>query len=161
MSVDLRNTEKEDCDMFFNHWSLMPLLISRKVLARGVPDSIQHLRQLYTKALAQRIPQLFYHASEAMKYLPLYAIDLFSRCSPAKTLGTMMFSFLNSTHCSREQISNLAHYPNMPYGNNLGFFVNICNGNLNIVISRREWQDAGDFERFCKEIRKQLEEETI
>ena len=147
--------------MFFNHWSLMPLLISRKILSQGVSASVQHLRQLYSRALEQHIPQLFYRASEAMKYLPLCVVDLFSRCSPAKTLGTMMFSFLNSTHCNREKVSNLAHYPNMPYGNNLGFFVNICNGNLNIIISRRKWQDAGNFELFCKEIRKQLEEETI
>lgn len=160
MSVDQRNQKPGEENMFFNHWSLMPLLISREILRKGVPETIQHLRLLYAGGLAARTPRIFAAAADAMKYIPFRIIDLIVKREPAKTLGTLMFSFLNTPTPGNGEITNLAHCPNMPYGNNLGFFVNLCNSHLNIVISRRAWQDEGNFELFCREIQKQLREET-
>ena len=159
MSVDMRNAKPEEYDMFFNHWSLMPLLISRKKLAEGVPSALKHLKMLYAESLVAHVPQLFYEAAEAMKYVPRRFIDMFVKITPAKTLGTLMFSFLNSSNDG--MVADIAHYPNMPYGSNLGFFVNICNENFNIVISRRPWRDDGEFEEFCRELEIQFQKEII
>ena len=161
MSVDLRSARQEENDMFFNHWSLMPLLVSRKVLTGGIPDTFQHLRKLYIQALSSRTAQLFFDGAEAMKYIPYFCIDTLVRFQPGKTLGTFMFSFLNSPTDSGEKLSNLAHYPAMPHGNNLGFFANVYNGHFNLVISRRPWQNDEGFENFVLEIEQELREKMI
>jgi len=158
MSVDLRDPRGGDDDMFFNRWSLMPLLVSRKILADGVPAAFGHLRELYLAALTAKTPRIFFDAAEAMKYVPFRLIDLFVGLNPAKTMGTLMFSFLNSSRTGAVGIGNLAHYPVMPRGNSLGFFANICNEHLNIIISRRPWHDDGAFDRFCRSLRARLEE---
>ena len=161
MSVDQRGLEREAGNEFFNHWSMLPLLIRRSVLAEGLDSTVPHLRSLYSAGLASRTPQLFSAASEAMKYIPRRIIDLIVSSSPAKTLGSMMFSFLNSDHCRCGEIRNLAHYPSMPIGNNLGVFVNLYDDNLNIIISRRPWKDSDSFEAFLKDISIQLQEMKV
>ena len=160
MSVDLRNQQKDVDDEFFNHWSLMPLLIARSVIQEGVDATVQNLKKLYSNALSIRLPQLFFKAADAMKYVPFRAIDLFVRFQPGKTLGTFMFSFLNSDHCINDEISNLCHFPQMPNGNNLGVFVNLYNNNLNIIISRHSLEDDKRFENFLQDVKNQLLEEV-
>ena len=161
MSVDLRAAQKLENDLFFNRWALMPLLVSRKILASGIPETFKHLRKLYTEALASRTPQTFFQASEAMKYVPFRLIDLFVRMNPARTLGTVMFSFLNSAGAMEGKIRNLYHCPTMPCGNTLGFFANVYDGNFNLVISRRPWKDDGTFLCFRRNLFEKLQEGKV
>lgn len=161
MSVDLRNLQQETEDEFFNHWSLMPLLITRSIIQEGIDATVLHLKKLYSDALGSRMPQLFFKAADAMKYIPYRIIDILVRLQPGKTLGTFMFSFLNSDHCFNNEITNLAHFPQMPSGNNLGVFVNLYNNNLNIIISRHPWGDDENFNNFLDNVKINLHKELV
>lgn len=160
MSVDLRPSQKEADKTFFNHWSLMPLAVSRSIIQEGMESAVPHLKTLYAEALSARLPQLFFQAAEAMKYIPYRAIDLLTRLQPGKTLGTFMFSFLNSGNSRSGEIINFSHYPQMPTGSSLGIFVNLCNDNLNIIISRRPWKGDECFGNFLQGVKMQLLEEV-
>ena len=158
MSVDLRNKRGLNGSIFFNQWSLMPLTVPRTVLQRTLTETVQSLRALYMTALAERVPEMFRDAAEAMRYIPYFGIDPVVRRHPGQTLGTMMFSYLNSNVSDIFNAQNFYHCPVMPAGCPLGFFVNNCNG-LNLTISERGIFRSDDYTQFVNLFNRTLEEE--
>ena len=136
----------------------MPLLIKRGDLHGSMDEMIRMLRQLYMDALSARVPDMFQTAAEAMRFVPKRGIDMMVSCMPERTLGTLMFSFLNST--ADMPAENLYHSPVMPRGSRLGFFANVYKGNLNLVVSERHALPAGAMAEVFAEIRKNMEQLT-
>ena len=133
MSVDHRIKNGCKDAIFFNQWSIMPLLISRSDL-HAVDQAFSAIRNIYLEALADHVPEMFFEASCFMRCLPYRIIDLFVRASPGSTAGTAMFSYLPARLNVVEEIKNAWHQPVIPPICPLGIFAYDFGSALNIVI---------------------------
>lgn len=144
MSVDLRRKNGMADQPFFNQWSVMPLTLPRVELDTE-ERAFRAIRKAYFAGLAAHTAETYAEAALAMRYLPKWGIDPFVRSNRGGTVGSVMFSFLDDAIAREiqicggraEKIVNAWHLPVMPPVNPLGFFVNLFDGGMNVVISTR------------------------
>lgn len=141
MSCDMRGTEEiPRHSIFFNQWSLLPLLIPRE----NLNDPLPRIREALYEANAERLPLAFRNAAYLARIAPYPLLETIFRNAFGKVFtGSFMFSHLPGTVLETPEflgngVVNLFHMPLMPPEPGVGFFFNQFHGRMNCVISCRE-----------------------
>ena len=128
--------------VFFNQWSLQPLLVPRELCAD--PDAVfAELKGQIFEQMEQQLPQAYRAAARLTRIAPYpFLLSIIHRTKRTAE-GTFMYSFLPETSLSGNsicgcRIENLYHVPAMPPMTGVGIFMNSFRGMLNLTLSRRE-----------------------
>ena len=143
MSVDLRGRAGIARDaVFFNQWSLQPLLIPRELCAN--PEAVfAELKGQIFENMSEQLPQAFRAASRLGRIAPFPFLMSLVNKTKRTGCGTFMYSFLSesslkSSEFCGHRILNLYHIPSMPPVTGAGVFMNSFGGALNVTLSYRE-----------------------
>ncbi len=143
MSVDLRGRAGIARNaVFFNQWSLQPLLVPRELC--GNPEAVfAELKGQIFENMSEQLPQAFRAASRLGRIAPFPLLISIVNKTRRTACGTFMYSFLpesslRSNDFCGHRILNLYHIPTMPPVTGAGVFMNSFGGALNVTLSYRE-----------------------
>lgn len=142
VSLDLRQPERVDRDLFFNHVSFLFFRVPSDIVSRrrDLLDSVK--RQMYEQ-VKSGFPQHLAEASMLMRILPQSVLARIVRMPLKGEFASFGFSFVGkSAYTSAEflgtRVRNLFHMPIMPVPPGIGVVVNEFQGGLNAVLSQVE-----------------------
>lgn len=142
VSLDLRQPERVDRDLFFNHVSFLFFRVPAELASRrkDLLDSVK--RQMYEQ-VKSGFPQHLAEASMLMRILPQSVLARIVRMPLKGEFASFGFSFVGkSVYTSAEflgaRVGNLFHMPIMPVPPGIGVVVNEYQGGLNAVLSHVE-----------------------
>ncbi len=142
VSLDLRQPERGDRDLFFNHVSFLFFRVPADLVSRrkDLLDSVK--RQMYEQ-VKSGFPRHLAEASMLMRILPQPLLARIVQMPLKGEFASFGFSFVGkSAYGSSEflgvRVKNLFHMPIMPVPPGIGVVVNEYQGGLNAVLSHVE-----------------------